>query len=66
MACLRCVEDDCSVRRAARSLLGAWVRERKRQLGSRAADLTQDIPDRESMERAVPSFEADCLCKCHS
>jgi len=58
----------CSVVSGARSILGAWARERRRQLGEAASDMGAGLPDRAAMDDAVaaalPTIP-QCACACH-
>jgi hypothetical protein len=66
MSCKKCMDAPCPVSKAARKMLGAWARERRRQ----GVGMFGDLQDQPAMDAATDKpvddlMEAKCDCECH-
>jgi len=63
--CDRCMTGPCPTVKSTKRFLGAWARERRRQLGDATIDLRKGILDTKAMDEALPELTHSCDCDCH-
>ncbi len=65
--CDLCRQAPCETVKSARAMLGAWARERRRQMGDEAPDINKPVPDKDAMADALPELKPKtCPCPCHT
>lgn len=71
MTCEKCLNEPCPVVKGAKSVLGAWARERRRQLGAEAHNIDRGVKNQAEMDKAMDTplekaLKAVCDCPCHA